>query len=407
MVNNHSLKVNHIEIKIDKEYFMSLPQHGKINCRHCFNSADSNMFKPHPLWQLRDDPGAWGGSAPEILVIGFSKGSTQANIYEKGNFEDVAFGGLARIRLDQALKRVGLLSYNEHVTNHIENPKYKFAFGSLVRCSLTRETKDGKHLSSGPLIVKSFKEIPNILENCAQKFIGDLPKCTKTILMLGISSAYIKGCFKLLSRIYPKLQKINSVSYYDGSRLFVHITHPSPGNGHFSSWKKGNIKFDEALTALKIPLESEGSSGNHHNIIKECSMTISKNNAIKTDKKESLMKPNINSLELGKHKKDGRIPVSTIKTGCIPFNRKQISKNGYKIGENPVKTQGYFVESFDDALSQLSAMNTPGWRDYGDSSSAHKGIAWVTREDAQRLLDEKNKVNRVSLFHSLKDVLVC
>ena len=78
---------------------MTLPNHGKLACHRCFNSCSEKDFKPHPLWTLRNDPGAWGGTEPEVLVLGFSKGSTQANIYEHGEFEDVAFGGAARNRL--------------------------------------------------------------------------------------------------------------------------------------------------------------------------------------------------------------------------------------------------------------------------------------------------------------------
>ncbi len=230
---------------------MSLPVHGKISCHKCYQTSVDDLHQPHNLWNMRNDPAAWGGSEPEVLVLGFSKGSTQANIYQNGKFEDIAFGGVARNRLDEALKRIGVLPLEEHITKHIEDPDSRFAFGSLVRCSLTREGKDGKHASSGPLVVKSFKEIPDILNNCAQKFLAGLPEKTKTILMLGVADAYIDGCYKVISNIYPAMKKINDVAYCDGNKLFVHITHPSPGNGHFSSWKHGNLKFEYALAALK------------------------------------------------------------------------------------------------------------------------------------------------------------
>lgn len=231
---------------------MTLPAHGKINCHKCYRSSSDIVCQPHHLWNMRNDPGAWGGTNPEILVLGFSKGSTQANIYQNGKYEDVAFGGAARGRLDEALKRLNLLSVNEHVTEHIENPDSRFAFGSLVRCSLSREGTDGKHATSGQLIVKSFKEIPDVLDNCARKFLANLPDSTKTILMLGVSDAYIDGCYNLLATIYPRLRRINNVAYGDDKRLFVHVTHPSPGNGHFSAWNTGNSKFECALAALNL-----------------------------------------------------------------------------------------------------------------------------------------------------------
>jgi hypothetical protein len=384
---------------------MLLPNHGKISCRKCFANCTGDIFEPNQDWRVINDPGAWGGSEPEVLILGFSKGSTQANIYQKGKFADVAFGGGARERLNLTLKKIGFLTDEDHVSEYIEEPNSKFAFGSLVRCSLTRMGRDGNYSSSGPLVVKSFKEVPNILDNCAQTFIANLPRRTKTVLMLGITDAYIDGCFKLLSRIYPKLQKVNDVSYGDGERIFVHIAHPSPGNGHFSNWIKGNIKFEAAMMALSPYFESTNPKSMTKNNTKERSTTGLKAHANNISKKDNIMKNNINSTVPNKQTKNGRIPVSTIQTGCIPFNKTQISKNGYRVGENPIKTQGDFIWDFEEALDNLRSKNTPGWRDYGNTSSAHKGIAWVTPADAQRLLNMKDKTERIALFKTLEDVV--
>lgn len=108
-----------------------------------------------------------------------------------------------------------------------------------------------------------------------------------------------------------------------------------------------------------------------------------------------------------KESKIGRIPVSTIRTGCIPFNVKQKAASGYKVGENPVKETGRFIASFDEALSLLQTMDHSGWRDYGkgNSQSAHKAIGWVTKPDAKRLLAEDDSARRVQLFESLTDVV--
>lgn len=101
--------------------------------------------------------------------------------------------------------------------------------------------------------------------------------------------------------------------------------------------------------------------------------------------------------------KNNRVPVSTIKTGCIPFNRTQKAVDGYKIGENPVKENGIFVSTYNDALNKLREMNCAGWRDYGEgnSQSAHKAIGWVSEIDAATLLSETNKERRVALFNSM------
>ena len=225
-----------------------LPCHGKIDCNKCYNNMD-RVTNLNPLWKMKNDPGAWGSSKPEVLILGFSKGSTQANIYENGNFNDIAFGGPSRSRLDQALKCVGLLQPSEHVTDMISNNNSKMAFGSLVRCSLSREDKNGKHACSGALINKSFKEIPEILNNCVSQHIAVLPEETKLIIMLGVSEAYIKNCRHLLSKI-GDIEEINAVSYKVNNKMFVHLTHPSPANGHFNAWIEGGNKQKLAKLAI-------------------------------------------------------------------------------------------------------------------------------------------------------------
>jgi len=104
--------------------------------------------------------------------------------------------------------------------------------------------------------------------------------------------------------------------------------------------------------------------------------------------------------------RSGRVPVSTSRTGCIPFNRRQKSGEGYRIGENPVKATGVTVDTFEEALDRLRLMKNPGWRNYGNgnSGSAHKSIGWITMADAETLLAEPNDHRRVELFNSIESV---
>ena len=228
-----------------------LPKHGKINCQECFEKSEL-ICQPHSKWRLRNDPGAWGSSEPAVLVLGFSKGSTQTDIYSTGKFEDVAFGGQARNRLDRILKSVNLIPNNSHVSNLIESPSQKLiAFGSLVRCSLSRQDdRSGNWLTSGNLILKSFNEVPDILSRCSKKYVANLPEKTRTIALLGVTEAYIKQCYQLLKNLYPNLQWINQVAYRSEDRLFVHLTHPSPGNGTYQAWIDGAPKQQLATEAL-------------------------------------------------------------------------------------------------------------------------------------------------------------
>lgn len=218
-----------------------LPVHGKIECRECYVSAGS-IAQPHPDWRMINDPGAWGGSEPEYLVLGFSKGATQAGIYESGRFENVAFAGM-RDRLTKALRAMGALRENETADQKISDPHSNIAFGSLIRCSVSRldknasaKTRQDVYSCTGPLIAKSFTEIPAVISNCARKYLTDLPKSIRVVFMLGNSDNYVQSCQQLVRSLYPQSKQINSMATLAGNRLWVHLAHPSGLNGHFNTW---------------------------------------------------------------------------------------------------------------------------------------------------------------------------
>lgn len=192
-----------------------------------------------------NDPGAWGNSEPEILVLGFSKGSTQANAYAKGRFEDVAFAGM-RPRLARILHHFGLLGSGATLEAEIANSKGRLAFGSLIRCSVARldpklEQQGQKQYScTGALIPKSFDEIPQIISRCAEKHLLKLPAQLKLVVFLGNSDAYVKACQKLIKRLYPStFRPINAMAVEADHRLWVWVSHPSGLNRHFESWLNG------------------------------------------------------------------------------------------------------------------------------------------------------------------------
>lgn len=192
---------------------VQLPVHGPIVCARCFQANQSE--KDLGAWHVVNDPGAWGSSNPAILILGFSKGATQAGIYKTGRFDDVAFGGRSRGNLTAILRRVHLLRPDERVDEKIHVGEKDFAFGSLVRCSLSRKSSnDNSYKSSGALIVKSFQEVPQILATCAAAFLRPLPERTRLIVMLGVDERYIRECKKFMQRLYPEgFREINAVSY--------------------------------------------------------------------------------------------------------------------------------------------------------------------------------------------------
>jgi hypothetical protein len=87
-----------------------------------------------------------------------------------------------------------------------------------------QDANTGKYLASGTLINKSFKETPDVISACSKKYLGKLPDSVKLIVMLGTSEAYIKNCFKVIKKLYPDTEMVNSVAYKSKSLCWVHLT---------------------------------------------------------------------------------------------------------------------------------------------------------------------------------------
>lgn len=236
-----------------------LPAHGRLNCRDCFQTSET-VITPHPKWKLRNDPGAWGSTNPSIMVVGFSKGTTQSNIYATGTFDDVAFGGeKTRRNLTNILRKAKLLSDSEISDDKIKATEQHFSFTSLVRCSCARidekeSKKNGRDVykTSGELIVKSFSEIPDIIDKCSQKYLSNLPNSVKLVCFLGVTDTYIKKCKKVIRSLYPSgFNEIDAVTYKTQNFLCVHLTHPSKGNGTIDAWLNTDLTDSKASNRKK------------------------------------------------------------------------------------------------------------------------------------------------------------
>ncbi|RTE67324.1 hypothetical protein EH243_03740 [Amphritea opalescens] len=238
-----------------------LPTHGRISCRKCYESNGSDRCSPHPKWQMVNDPGHWGSSTPEYLVLGFSKGATQAETFRTGSHEEVAFAKM-RPRLEKELKLLGALQPHESVNDKIEHPDSNIAFGSLIRCSLTREdakasAKQGKQVfaSSGSLIVKSFSEVPHVIQNCVDEYLSQLPSSLKVVFFLGTSDAYVREVKQVIQQRYPdSYRDLNPMAFQTDGKKWIFIAHPSPANGTFGNWLNtddtSGVKRDLACEAL-------------------------------------------------------------------------------------------------------------------------------------------------------------
>src|SRR5712664_2957981 len=90
----------------------TLPPHGRIACRRCFSGNGSTQTIGK--WQMVNDPAAWGSATPRILILGFSKGFTQANAFRSDRFEDIPFKDM-RTRLTEELRFLGVIGKSETV----------------------------------------------------------------------------------------------------------------------------------------------------------------------------------------------------------------------------------------------------------------------------------------------------
>ena len=233
------------------------PSHGRINCRSCFTGDEP--IKTIGPWQAVNDPGAWGSATPSILVLGFSKGFTQAGAYNSGVFEEIPFRGM-RPRLTAALRRIGLLSQGETVESKFAASERDYAFGSLVRCSLSRlNAKTGKRECTGAVMPRAFsEEVSELVNRCAKRFLANLPSSVRVVVMLGTGDPYITGCKTVIRSLYGSgFRDINDVAYSTPGVTWVHIAHPSGLNGHFDNWMAGSDehasgrKLTSALSALR------------------------------------------------------------------------------------------------------------------------------------------------------------
>jgi hypothetical protein len=206
-----------------------------------------------------NDPGAWGASSPKVLVLGFSKGFTQASAYKAGRFEDIPFKDM-RARLTDELRLLGVLEHAASVDEKMVASERDIAFASLVRCSLSRMNDKGRLECTGQVMPKAFKEeISSCLYRCVETFLTQLPERLRLILMLGTTDSYVEGCRNIIRSLYnARFSDINAVSYRTGDVVWTHISHPSGLNGHHPAWMAGDLaskagrKRNLAMEAIRL-----------------------------------------------------------------------------------------------------------------------------------------------------------
>lgn len=254
-----------------------LPLHGRVDCTRCFASANSATFdttrraSSEGTWRITSNPLAWGNAEPEIVVLGFSKGPTQAGALATAAHDAIAYKG-SRTAVGKILVHVGVVSapkdgrYKEIVDGLIEDRSGRFHFGSLVRCTVERyDEKSHAWKGSGGGMLNKFMGTGfgnEVATNCTSEFLGTLPSRTRLVIMFGLGTGlnYVRATRKLLETVRPGTWRtLNEVSYTDGQVTFVHVEHFASQGSHLGDWlgqnghsrsKYGRMARDAVQAAL-------------------------------------------------------------------------------------------------------------------------------------------------------------
>lgn len=238
--------------------------HGWQSCRVCHPHNQEVSVEGN--WHLRANPGYWGNKAPKILVLGFSKGANQIAAAEAGEFDKVAFAGM-RHRLQRILEILDLSLDGQNIDQALTAKSRVLGGASLVRCGLS-VMENGKLKTSGTIMTKALKTaLPRrAMETCIQRHLFRLPESVRVVVLLGTTETYIKGVKDLMHRQYADYQNINAVAFRAQGCTWVFAAHPSPANGTFEQWCKGDSSTtagrnrELARQALGSPVESAGAT---------------------------------------------------------------------------------------------------------------------------------------------------
>lgn len=238
----------------------SLPQHGRVDCSLC-HRGQSIVFdvtqtrSDDDSWRITANPLAWGNPNAEIVVLGFSKGPTQAGARATTPHDHIAYKG-SRLAVGKILAHIGLVPKQEPdalkrtVDRLIADRSGRFHFGSLIRCTVERfdhkagESGEWKGTGGGMLdrfIATSFGQ--EVAGRCSARFLGHLPPRTKLVVMFGLGAMcnYVREARKLVEKARPgSWRTLNEIAYTDGRVTFVHVEHFASQGALLPNWLGGN-----------------------------------------------------------------------------------------------------------------------------------------------------------------------
>jgi hypothetical protein len=243
-----------------------LPVHGSIACSLChankpivFDETRTESEKSD--WSITANPLAWGNQRPEVLVLGFSKGPSQANDLRRLKHNEIPYRG-GRPAVAKILAHVGLLpsapqkDLERMVENAIADNNGRFGWGSLIRCTV-EQFKNGKWIGTGGGMLDRFMKTDfgqQVSSNCATRFLRELPVETKLIIMFGrgTKNNYVCAARQSFERARPGVwEQINNMAYSDGKITVVHVEHFAAQGHLLDDWlgKNGNERENLGIMA--------------------------------------------------------------------------------------------------------------------------------------------------------------
>lgn len=204
-----------------------------------------------------------------------SKGNTQANAMKSaqsdGTFDDVAYAGF-RHRLLAVMQTVGFMRGERSLDHHLKASETEWGFASVLRCSLTAKAWNKKkrafeYSAASAGVIRGFKnEFQGWLTSCLEEHLLALSRRTRLVVLLGNSESYPGTLKPTLQMLFPDFREgpgFDGLVYRAGGRLFVHVGHPSRGNGYFNEFIYGSTstgqghKRELAKRAITMFLASE------------------------------------------------------------------------------------------------------------------------------------------------------
>ena len=227
-----------------------LPEHGRISCPLCHLNQTivfDSTRRSDGNWRITANPLAWGNPDAEVVVLGFSKGPTQAGALASTAHDQIAFKG-SRLAVGKILAHIGLIPRQEPdalkrtVDHLIADRTGRFHFGSLIRCTVERLDRDGTWKGSGGGMLDKFVAAPfgqEVARKCATRFLGVISPSTKVVVMFGLGSKgnYINESRKLFQQSQPgRWTMFNEISYTDGKLMVVHVEHFASQGALLPNW---------------------------------------------------------------------------------------------------------------------------------------------------------------------------